>query len=338
MKPSTFLAGPALASTNEPKYKLFVIEDTPEDLGRIKIELAKFGVDDPDIATDYKTFTKMVVGSQYDAVSIDWELNRAQKGKEVLKLLTDHHPEVVKVVYTRHAERRSDALELGADAFLVKSDDVDLSKYSAIMKKAARLGCLRHIVKRLSVEGLNDLPLLPKNSLDVDEEIEKQIRETARQTLILHKINGNKDNELRDLLIRRGWWRPLVFDTALYVQLSWRDKIRQLFDYAEIDSSEAAALLEAEEAVIKTFFYEDGGGDIVGQNLLEALDRLLSILGYLLRLSDYDPELMHYFWKAKDFYKNSFERPPWDEVGLSVYLREQGQQGLNKSLIWIRSH
>jgi hypothetical protein len=121
------------------------------------------------------------------------------------------------------------------------------------------------------------------------------------------------------------------------VQLSWRDKIRQLLDYANITSDEATRILEAEPLAMKPFFGEDHVG-VASQNLLESLDRLLSILGFLLRLSQYDAELVQYFWRVRNLYNNSIEKPPWNEVGLSVYLREQGQQGLSKSLIWIRSH
>src|SRR5205085_8950592 len=121
MNASTSFGELAVSSDPQATYRLAVVEDEKDDLDRIKVELAKFGISNPDIATDYKSFRKMVDRSQYDAVSIDWELGKSEKGREVLLLLAEQHPEVVKVVYTRHAERRNEALALGADAFLVKS-------------------------------------------------------------------------------------------------------------------------------------------------------------------------------------------------------------------------
>ena len=162
--------------------------------------------------------------------------------------------------------------------------------------------------------------------------------ESAKQVLVQGKINEQEDEPLRELLIRRGRWCPMEFDVTSYVRLSWRSKIRQLLAYTGISEGEVSKILGTEEIRLKAFFDEEGEGEIIGQNLLQSLDHLLSILGYLLRLSNYDPELMHYFWSIKDFYRNSLEKPPWDAVGLATYLREQGQQGLSKSLIWIRSH
>src|SRR5437764_1379318 len=70
MNASTSFGELAVSSDPQATYRLAVVEDEKDDLDRIKVELAKFSISNPDIATDYKSFRKMVDRSQYDAVSI----------------------------------------------------------------------------------------------------------------------------------------------------------------------------------------------------------------------------------------------------------------------------
>jgi len=128
------------------------------------------------------------------------------------------------------------------------------------------------------------------------------------------------------------------FDSSAFVQLKKHERIKLLAEYAGVTAAEIGAMLEITEPQVAEYLSRGNFSEAVSQNVTDALDRLLSILGFTLRLSDYDPELMPYFWQVREYFKESFEKPPWDEVGLADYLKAQGQHGLTEALNWIRRH
>lgn len=120
--------------------------------------------------------------------------------------------------------------------------------------------------------------------------------------------------KLTDLLRRRGWWKH--FDVQAYTKMPKRDKLITLIKCAHITTDELAQILEVDPRIAETL---TSGKDEIGldsRTLLEREDDLLSILAFILRLSQYDPELVPHLWRVKNFYSGSLDRPPWDELGM----------------------
>ena len=64
-------------------------------------------------------------------------------------------------------------------------------------------------------------------------------------------------------------------------------------------------------------------------------EKLLSILSFLLLLTDHTVNAMPRLWRASHFFVPDGE-PPWNEIGLAEYLTAQGVVGLSVALLWIR--
>ena len=102
---TSFLAGPLTHVSTVPEPRLLLVEDDCKDLENIQVELAKHGLTRFDTATRFKELIELLGKAEYDVVSIDWELNKAERGGEILQLLVKNYPEVARVVFTQHTKR-----------------------------------------------------------------------------------------------------------------------------------------------------------------------------------------------------------------------------------------
>lgn len=314
------------------------LDDEQEEVERIEVALAVFDKVKFEYANDYRGFIELMERHSFDAVSIDWQFPFGiNKGPQLLDFLSKHYPDVGKVVYTRFQEFEDEALYRGADAYLVKPLDDDMSEYRTTMIEAARLGLARKIVRRMRELGQEGLPELPSGKL-LNSENESIIFGRVKEFIRDQRLKRREDEIMNELLRRRGWNFGVDFDPGAYARQPWRHKIIQLAHYVEITPEDMAQILGIPDLSKVKILLGLEEGEVSDRPLLELADRLLSVLGYVLRLSEYEPGKMPMYWKIKDLYENSFEPPPWNRLGLKNFLINSGPQGLYESLIWIRSH
>jgi Response regulator receiver domain len=314
-----------------------LLDDETEELEKLSVELSSYAGTTVRQAADYKGFRELIKQYEFDAASIDWELHGVEKGKEILGFLRKDYPEIARVVYTKHERRKNDAMLYGADACIIKRLDEDLREYHETMEKAARLGLARRIVNRLSEFEETNLPTLPPGELLNDQD-ENRIYEYACRFAALRRLEGNEDLELRRHLLRRGWWHEVNFSASSFARLPWHEKIKLLTEYIGIVPGDLSHILGVRTEVVEALFTHGTSAAAGDLKLLDAVDRLLSVIGYVLRLSGYDPEVMPYLWSVRSLYESSSEKPPWNDLGFAAYLRAQGRRGIDESLIWIRGH
>lgn len=325
------------AAATVKKAKVIILEDEPSVAQRLEAKLHEMGNVEPEVVSDMQAFKKSLEGEQYDAASIDWELHNVYRGPEAITMLDDIQPETARIVNTKHWVE-ADARYWKADAFLRKENN--LAPFTATVSHAIRHSFARRIAKLLlQAFSLEDLPALPPGRQEmIREDEENVICEKARRTALQLKLNdqfGENLDRLVELMLLRGWWE--VFDVKAYTKLSKRDKLKQLVEYARIDADDLAKILEVEVGLAQTLTPSEAGVGIDSLNLIEREDDLLSILAFVLRIADYDTELLPHFWRVRQMYKDSLERPPWDEQGLGEYLKANGRVGIIESLTWIRS-
>jgi DNA-binding NarL/FixJ family response regulator len=325
------------ASGSVMRAKVVILEDEPGVAARLKSKLHELGNIEPSVVSDMQTFANVVKGEQFDAASIDWEVHDVAKGPEAIQLLNAAQPDAATVVNTKH-EVENAARHCKVDAFVRK--EVNLESFGQVIEKAARLGLARQIAKSLRTFDMIDLPdLSPGRTEMITEDAENIIHEKSRTTAIKAKLSDRPDDRvevLTELLQRRGWWE--IFDVVEYTAMSKIEKLKTLVACAGISPDDLAAILE--EALSKERILERNRDRSDFCALMDREDDLLSILAFVLRLSDYDPQIVPLVWREKRVYKKcgSLDRPPWDEMGLADYLKENGQSGIIESLTWIRSY
>jgi DNA-binding NarL/FixJ family response regulator len=331
------LDGKTGAAATVKKAKVIILEDEPSVAQRLEAKLQEMGNVEASVVSDMQSFQKSIEGERYDVASIDWELHNVYKGPEAIQLLDDAQPEAARVVNTKHMVE-AEARHYNVDAFLHKQ--VNLDPFALTIGLASRLGLARQIMKLLlKTFNLDNLPdLSPGRDEIINEEAEDVICNEARVTALRLKVTdqfGENLDMLTELLLVRGWWES--FDVKAYTKLSKREKLKQLVECAQIKASELAQILEVEPRLAQTLTPDEVGVGIDSLNLIQREDELLSILAFVLRIADYDPELVPHFWRIRHMYKESLDRPPWDELGLADYLKANGRAGIIESLTWIRS-
>jgi hypothetical protein len=160
-----------------------------------------------------------------------------------------------------------------------------------------------------------------------ESEIYEVSRAALRSVLLRHEKNVN----LKNLLVSRRWWRAL--DLNEFGSLLKLQKLRVLADFVNM-TPDILAILSGVDPTQSLAAEETESRGFLGENA----DQLLSILGYVLRLSGYEPELMPHYWEAQGLFGECTIPPPWDRYGLSRFVRTGGSQSLSIALEWIRSH
>lgn len=117
-----------------------------------------------------------------------------------------------------------------------------------------------------------------------------------------------------------------------YIKLEKADKLRFLMIFGtKISVKELALILRTEDSVAIRFFEEDNKNISLGE-------MLLSVLGYVLKLSKFNIVEMKHYFGIKGLFKDSENPPPWDAVGLKEYLLINNTEGIESAVVWIQNH
>ena len=306
---------------------VIVLEDHDETADCICKELIKDGKV-VSVAKDLKEFENLIKAeNKADVCSIDWNINKKHVGLTALSLIRTHEKDAGKVVYSAYVDPRIEnaALSGGAD-FVLRKIGANYDEYLEEVEKAAKLGISRHISRRLSELG-HPLDISFTPSSEEENLLWTQARQLARE-----KTLAGEDDELIQLLKRRGWW--ISFDAMFYSNLPFGEKLILLLDYVGAKAEDVAQFFECSLADVQKILKDKK----VSAIFEERADELLSILAYVLRLSNYEPELMPHYWTVTNLFGGSLSSPPWDAHGLHEYLKSSGVTGIEEALFWIRSH
>ncbi len=323
----------SLAQVEPVSAQVLILEDDPKYAKRIEKKLVSFGNISCSAAYDMEQFSNLLKRHPFDATSIDCDLNGYRVSDQALEILMELQPETAKIIFTAYEEERKKALQAGADVFLLK--DIGWEVYQDNIRQGVRLGIARRIVKCLKELGVDRLPELSPGLL-LDDNSEEMIWERTRQVAVQHRIDGKCAEDLEKLIKRRGWWR--VFDTKSFIEETRLNKLRILLEYINATPDDLAAILNINTNRAEALLSGEFGTNTDTVIMPEKMDLLLSVLSYILRLSNYQPELMEHYWNVKNLYKESLNKPSWNESGFAEYLKIHGPSGLMESLYWIRSH
>lgn len=327
------------ASASVKRAKVVILEDEPQVAKRLESKLSELGNIEPQVVSDMQAFAAAIESDQFFAASIDWELHSVYRGPEALDLLAEAQPEAATVVNTKH-QVENEAKRRNVDAFLTKQRNLKL--YAEVMDRAVRLTYARLIAKSLQSFEVHGLPDLSPGGIEkITDAAESAIHDKGRSTVLDAKLADRPNDRidaLTDLLKDRGWWEH--FDVIKYTALSHSEKLKTLIACAQITTDDLATMLDISPQVAAKLNAGEASRGRDSEELTQRFDELLSILGFVLRLSDYDPELVPFLWREKQTYENSgsLARPPWDKLGLSDYLKKCGPKGISKSLSWIRRY
>lgn len=309
--------------------RVFVLEDHDETANCICKELRRDGKI-VSVAKNMKEFESLLASDvKPDACSLDWNINKRDVGSEALAKIKSREKECGTFVYTVYEDKIEQALTEGADFALEKNFD-NYDEYLTDAEKAIRLGLLRKISKRLNELGCF---VASEFTPDTKEEKESEVLNQARKIAFEKAINGEED-ELFHLLKRRGWWKS--FDIAYYSNLPFAEKLVSLLNYVRAKEEDITQIFQCSKSNAQIILNDKK----IPETIVKKADNLLSILAYILRLSDYEPELMSHFWTVKKLFRGSLNSPPWDSVGLYEYLKSSKKDNntIEKSLFWIRNN
>ena len=281
------------------------------------------------LAKTLDNFETIIKGKdKFDVCSIDWDIGDRFVGDIALSLIKKYERDAGTVVYSVHVNKeriKKEAEEGGADVVLKKIGE-NYEEYRKEVEKVARLSFSRRISRRL-IEL--DSPL---NADSISEDPDESVLWTQARQLAKKKALDGEDDELIHLLKRRGWWIP--FDVTAYSDLPTEEKLSLLFDYVGVKAEDLSQILQCSLVDAQKILQDKE----VSDKLEKSADEILSILAYLLRLSNYEPELMPHYWKVTNLFSASLSSPPWDGSGLFDYLKSSGVTGVEEALYWIRSH
>jgi DNA-binding NarL/FixJ family response regulator len=310
-----------------------ILEDEPsvsEDLNR---EISSLGYSVVGIADNLESFETIVNESNPDAVSIDWSIHGVDQGPDALGFMRREHSSCGLLVYTKHKGRVQGARNWGADEIVIKrSGSAGLDDYMDSIRRAARVGLFRRIANCLTDLGVAVALTLAQLTRPLDHE--RELFDLSRRTFINRRAEGENPVKLRYLLLRRGWWQ--AFDLRSFVVLSPSRKLEQLIGPLGLDPPAIAVILGISEESASNLMLGEIPSHGLKREELERVDCLLSVLAHVLRISQYEIEMMPYYWTTKGLYGAAAKQPPWDKQGLCDFLTEKGPSGLADALYWIR--
>jgi DNA-binding NarL/FixJ family response regulator len=306
-----------------------LVDDNDTDLARAEERVCDaFG--EPRIirATSYDELVSVVSreqkdGNPIDIASIDWRYGQTEAGARILKYLKQTCPDAARIVYTNIEERRIEATREGADAYIVKGDG------PAVYRDG--LGQAVRVTARRSLSRL--LPELGPAKGDAAES-EQAWRKTVRQRALEARVRDGGESEIHLHLRRYGAWGEL--DSEDFVKERWFRKLSILLNAVGADGQEFARYLDAAPAVAIEILERGAAPEHAPPQVSESADRLLSVLGFVMRLAGYEPLVMAALWTAEREFAENLVRPPWFGVGLQRYLRDHRRVGIRESLEWIR--
>lgn len=318
------------------RSEVILLDDEVDEANRLKEELeATLDVRCTTI-TDLKDLKKLLESRDFDAASVDWEWNESERGPEILMDLEKWSPNSGRTVFTKHELRLPKASLFGADNWLLKPRDRNYSDYRGAIEKSIIVG----IKRKIRILLASDADKTEKKYL-MDISSEKGVQELrfrAKYYYSKSRAVGSEDVVLRGLLERIKWLKEEAFDYKAFVNMTWVRRVFEFARFAEVSRADLARVLDItfREVQLCSEWVEPHQGN--GSRIKDGLTLILALFGYLFRLSGNDPNQMYYFWRVKDYFALSSERPPWDGQGLRVYLEKEGRPGLVACVGWIREN
>ena len=265
-------------------------------------------------------FRHAVLRPEVVGVSADWVMYTVDKGPDIITYVKTCAPQVATMVSTRFAEKEPQARSCGIDFFRVRHARNELP---STVGKMSRLTYRRRISAYVDEIG-NQLGTRTRR---VDTRVsDSELLEGARTALFAKlTATGFMHAPLRDVLVRRGWWRQ--FSVNQYAALPFAAKAQTLAEIVGIDlaalgplSSELTAPDPGEETACPVF---------------GPLEELVAIVGRALRLVQYEVELLPAFFAPETDLQLGGVGPPWSPVGLGPYLQRMGSSGIDVSYKWL---
>jgi CheY-like chemotaxis protein len=318
--------------------RVLVLEDGESDAKAIVEALASIGATS-EIAKDLQTFEKYIQTNAYDVASVDWDIGGSVQGPDVFPLVRDHNSNIGIVVYSVHAYKQQVedwARDEGADE-VVKKHVGSYEEYLEAIQQAARKGLFRRIkscLRKLGHQASGEDDSLSPAPFDAAE---RNLYLKARAAVTADFLAGEEDGELMNLLKKRGWWGD-NFDSSDFIDLPFNEKVAELLSYVEMTSEQLSKILEVDRHLAEAILQGQELSAELGDDAERNVDRLASVLSYLLRSSRYELDTMRLLWITTNRHAKSWNPPPWDETGLEKYLMANGIKGINQSLFWIRSY
>lgn len=296
---------------------VLVFEDDFDAARTVERAIHDVGIERVDIAMNLRDFSEYLDSAPvYQALSIDWLNGTFAEGRAALSA-ADQAP-AGRVIYT-HGDAIG-AMNLGADIVIYK-DNID-ELQSAIVE-ASKLGFARQLIREVE---LRDVPV----TLPLSGEAEEIICRASLHAAVERYRDGNGD--ILDILRDRGWLtKEAPFE---FMRRSPEQRLQCLLGMAEIDSADVANILKCSPHVAQAI---EAGTRIENTELTTALDGLVSILHYTLRLSGMYRELLWSYVRSPRLFKRNDAAPPWNESGLLHYLTG-GTENIGQALIWIRNN
>jgi CheY-like chemotaxis protein len=322
--------------------RVLVFEDGDSDAQDIREVLTEAGAE-CEVVSDLESLEDRVQMEAYDVASIDWDIRGVMHGADALTMLGELDRDMGKVVLSVHAYKRGVrewAQNSGAD-FVVEKRAGNFHEYLDRIQQAARKSFFRRItrcLREVKSQAGGEADVKSPASFDAADfdAAESSLYLEAKQAVIAAFLAGEEDGELMRHMERRGWWAR--FDSGRFLDLPFEEKVAKLLHYVRVTSGQLAKILDVDEHVAEAVLRGNEIEHEFGVEVAENLDKLSSVLSYLLRLSRYKPDMMHYFWTVKNLHAGSHNPPPWNETGLAEYLEQHGVRGLQEALIWIRSY
>jgi len=227
---------------------------------------------------------------------------------------------------------------LGADYVVEKqavSDEHSDEQYVEAVLRAARLNFFRRVSEHLRRIGRLPEELAEHDSVELSDEQERKLYSEALDALTTSFLMGEEDEVLMNLLKKRGMLRE--FDSPRYVSLPFHAKLAELLGYVRVTPEQLSQILRIDPDTAERLLNGEEEPP-TSEETKQHCYWLASILGFVLRLSDDNPDLMPGFWTVKYLYRKSRYVPPWDSQGLCDYLIDSGPPGLAESLYWIRRY
>jgi len=312
--------------------------------GRIRNILTAYDIS-CEAVKELSQFTAALQRSEYEVASIDWALEGTGEegadlnGAEVLSLLQDDYPAIGKVVFSAYIGNEADKREArhcGADYVVEKQGMGSDEEYVQAVLDAARLNFFRHVLQHLRGLGRPTEGFAEGQSAELSDEQERKLYAEALDALTVSFLEGEEDEVLMNLLKRRGVLRE--FDSPRYISLPFHAKLAELLGYVRMTPERLAQILETDIGTAMQILNAEDEPPPLSEDEQRNAYWLASILDFVMRMGDDRPDIMPGFWTVKYLYKESTNRPPWDSDGLRDYLTDNGAQGLQHAVGWIRSY
>jgi hypothetical protein len=296
---------------------VLIFEDDLAAARSVERAIHAVGVERVDIAMNLRDFSGYLDSAPvYQALSIDWLNGTFAEGRAALSA-ADQAP-AGRVIYT-HGDATG-AMNLGADIVIYK-DNID--ELQTAIVEATKVGFARQLIREVE---LKDVPV----ALPLSEEVEEVICRASLHAAVERYRDGNGD--ILDILRNRGWLT--LEDPFAFLRRSSEQRLQCLLEMAEIDVAAVADILRCSPPMAEAV---RTGRRIEGNEFAAALDGLVSVLHYTLRLAGMYRELLWSYARSPRLFKRNDAAPPWNESGLLHYLTG-GVDSISQALIWIRNN